>query len=136
MAPPDLLGLWTGDTNVGWSGYYHLDANLNLQISSGNVGNMPEAMEGYFHLMDAWKDDFRTNARKLLKCRGFLSGGNSPGATSGIISALNFAYPYQYVTGGEAWLLYPFWEYYEITRNKDFLRDRLYPYLQELGYFL
>lgn len=135
VAPPDLLGLWTGDTNVGWSGYYHLDANLNLQISSGNVGNMPEAMEGYFHLMDAWKDDFRTNARKLLKCRGFLSGGNSPGATSGIISALNFAYPYQYVTGGEAWLLYPFWEYYEITRNKDFLRDRLYPYLQEMGYF-
>ena len=22
VAPPDLLGLWTGDTNVGWSGYY------------------------------------------------------------------------------------------------------------------
>ncbi|MDR0542273.1 MAG: glycoside hydrolase family 95 protein, partial [Dysgonamonadaceae bacterium] len=29
-AAPDLLGLWTGDCRVGWSGYYHLDANLNL----------------------------------------------------------------------------------------------------------
>lgn len=134
-SPPDLLGLWTGDTNVGWSGYYHLDANLNLQISSGNIGNMPEAMEGYFYLMDAWKDDFRTNAQKLLGCRGFLSGGNSPGEVSGIISALNYAYPYQYVTGGEAWLIYPFWEYYEITRDEDFLRDRIYPYLKEMGNF-
>lgn len=135
VAPPDLLGLWTGDTNVGWSGYYHLDANLNLQISSGNVGNMPEAMEGYFYLMDQWKEDFATNARKLLGCRGYLSGGNSPGETSGIISSLNYQYPYQYVTGGEAWLIYPFWEYYEITRDQDFLRDRIYPYLKEMGYF-
>lgn len=134
-AVPDLLGIWTGDCNVGWNGYYHLDANLNLQISGAIVGNMAELMEGYFWLNEAWKEDFKINARKLLGCRGLLACGNSPGPTSGLISALNYAYPYHYVTGEEAWMLYPFWEYYQATGDLDFLKDRLYPLLYELGLF-
>lgn len=132
---PDLLGIWTGDCNVGWNGYYHLDANLNFQISGAIIGNMPEMMEGYFRLNEAWKEDFRTNAGKLLGCRGLLACGNSPGPSSGLISALNYAYPYHYVTGEEAWLLYPFWEYYLATGDVDFLKNRLYPLLYELGLF-
>ncbi|MEV6923803.1 discoidin domain-containing protein [Dactylosporangium sp. NPDC051485] len=133
-AAPDLLGNWTGDSNVGWDGYYHLDANLNLQISSGNVGNMPEAMAGYFYLNQQWQNDFRTNARKLLGTRGMLTGGNTPNE-EGLISNINFDYPYQYVTGGESWLLYPFWEYYEVTGDKTFLADKYYPLIRDMGDF-
>ena len=66
LTPPDLLGIWTGDCQAGWGGFYHLDANLNLQVSSGNIAAMPEAMEGYFKINEAWRDDFRLNARNLL----------------------------------------------------------------------
>jgi len=133
-APPDLLGNWTGDSNVGWDGYYHLDANLNLQISSGNIGNMPEAMAGYFHINRQWQEDFRTNARKLLGTRGMLTGGNTPNG-EGLISNINFDYPYQYVTGGESWLLYPFWEYYRITGDTAFLANEYYPLIRDMGDF-
>ncbi|MBW7457877.1 discoidin domain-containing protein, partial [Paenibacillus sepulcri] len=133
-AAPDLLGNWTGDSNVGWDGYYHLDANLNLQISGGNIGNMPEAMAGYFYLNKQWQDDFRTNARKLLGTRGMLTGGNTPNG-EGLISNINFDYPYQYVTGGESWLLYPFWEHYEVTGDKDFLANQYYPLIRDMGDF-
>ncbi|MFG2040574.1 discoidin domain-containing protein [Dactylosporangium sp. NPDC048998] len=133
-AAPDLLGNWTGDSNVGWDGYYHLDANLNLQISGGNVGNMPEAMAGYFWLNKQWQTDFRTNARKLLGTRGMLTGGNTPNA-EGLISNINFDYPYQYVTGGESWLLYPFWEYYQVTGDKTFLANQYYPLIRDMGDF-
>ena len=133
-AAPDLLGNWTGDSNVGWDGYYHLDANLNLQISSGNVGNMPEAMAGYFYLNQAWQNDFRTNARKLLGTRGMLTGGNTPNE-EGLISNINFDYPYQYVTGGESWLLYPFWEYYQVTGDTTFLANSYYPLIRDMGDF-
>ncbi len=135
LTPPDLLGIWTGDCNVGWGGYYHLDANLNLQVSGGNVGAMPEVMEGYFNLNEAWYDDFRTNARKLLGCRGLLACGNTPGLSSGLMASINTFYPYHYATGEEAWLLYPFWEHYLVTRDKEFLRTRLYPVLKEMGDF-
>ncbi|WP_236060152.1 glycosyl hydrolase family 95 catalytic domain-containing protein [Actinacidiphila acididurans] len=133
-AAPDLLGNWTGDSNVGWDGYYHLDANLNLQISSGNIGNMPEAMAGYFYLNKQWQNDFRTNAKKLLGTRGMLTGGNTPN-TEGLISNINFDYPYQYVTGGESWLLYPFWEYYEVSGDKNFLANQYYPLIRDMGDF-
>lgn len=134
-AVADLGGVWAGDTNAGWGGFYHLDANLNLQIAGGVIGDMPEVMEGYFHLNEAWEEDFQTNARKLLGCRGLLAAGNTPGEQSGLISSLNYDYPYQYVTGEEAWLLYPFWEYYQVSGDKAFLRDRLYPLLRQMGDF-
>ncbi|HVE15906.1 MAG TPA: discoidin domain-containing protein, partial [Chthoniobacterales bacterium] len=135
LTPPDLLGIWTGDTRVGWSGYYHLDANLNFQVSGGNIGDMPEAMEGYFKTNEAWQKDFQQNARDLLGTRGMLAGGNTPGPQSGLISSLNYDYPYQYATGEEAWLLYPFWEHYLITGDKEFLRQRLFPLLKDLSKF-
>lgn len=135
LTPPDLLGIWTGDCRVGWSGYYHLDANLNFQISGGNIGDMPEAMEGYFKTNEAWRRDFQTNAKKLLGTRGMLAAGNAPGPISGLISSLNFDYPYQYATGEEAWLLYPFWEHYLIMGDTEFLRQRLFPLLKDMGEF-
>jgi alpha-L-fucosidase 2 len=133
-AAPDLLGNWTGDSNVGWDGYYHLDANLNLQISSGNIGNMPEAMAGYFWLNQQWQKDFETNAKKLLGTRGMLTGGNTPNG-EGLISNINFDYPYQYVTGGESWLLEPFWEYYQVSGDTTFLADKFYPLIRDMGDF-
>jgi hypothetical protein len=133
-APPDLLGIWTGDCNVGWSGYYHLDANLNLQVGGGNTGDMPEAMEGYFTLIERLSEGFETNAQKLLGCRGLLGGGNTAGL-NGLISALSYYYPYQYVTGEMGWLLYPFWEHYLITGDEVFLKERLYPLMLKMGVF-
>ena len=129
LTPPDLLGIWTGDCNAGWGGYYHLDANLNLQVSGGNTG------EGYFHLNEVWRKDFETNAFKLLGCRGMLACGNTPGLSSGLMASINDFYPYHYATGEEAWLLYPFWEHYLITEDKAFLQNRLYPLLKCMGEF-
>ena len=135
LTPPDLLGIWTGDCNAGWGGYYHLDANLNLQVSGGNIGAMPEVMEGYFHLNEVWRKDFEINATKLLGCRGMLACGNTPGLSSGLMASINDFYPYHYATGEEAWLLYPFWEHYLITEDKEFLKDRLFPLLKSMGDF-
>jgi hypothetical protein len=134
QSPPDLLGLWTGDSNVGWQGFYHLDANLNVQIDGGNVGDMPEAMEGYFTAIERWRAGFETNATKLLGCRGMLGGGNTAGL-NGLMANINTYYPYQYATGEMGWLLYPFWEHYQITGDNSFLQNRLYPLLKEMGYF-
>jgi len=134
QTPPDLLGIWTGDCKAGWGGFYHQDANLNLQVSGGNIGNMAEAMEGYFKINEDWRIDFQTNARKLLGCRGMVASGNTPGK-SGLMANINDYYPYQYATGEEPWLLYPLWEHYLTTGDTKFLKNRLYPLLRDMGYF-
>jgi alpha-L-fucosidase 2 len=137
QSPPDLLGIWSGACNAGWGGFYHLDANLNLQIAGGNIGDMPEAMAGYFKINESWRADFETNAAKLLGCRGMVAGGNTPGMVPGgaLMAGISDFYPYQYATGEEPWLLYPFWEHYLITGDTHFLRNRLYPLLRDMGRF-
>lgn len=137
QSPPDLLGLWAGDCNAGWGGFYHLDANLNLQVAGGNIGDMPEAMEGYFKMNERWRADQTVNAQKLLGCRGMVACGNTPGMASGaaLLAGISDFYPYQYATGEEGWLLYPFWERYLISGDTNFLRDRLYPLLKDMGHF-
>ncbi|BDI29049.1 lectin [Capsulimonas corticalis] len=135
QTPPDLLGIWTADCGAGWGGFYHLDANLNFQVSGGNIGDMPEAMEGYFKINESWRPDFETNARKLLGCRGMVAAGNTPAAGAGLMAGISDYYPYQYATGEEGWLLYPFWEHYLVTGDSRFLRTRLYPLLKEMGDF-
>jgi len=135
MTPPDLLGMWNGDSRAGWGGFYHLDANLNLQIAGGNVGDMPEAMEGYFKINESWRHDFEVNATKLLGCRGMVASGNTPGYGVGLMASINDYYPYQYATGEEGWLLYPFWEHYEITGDTAFLKNDLYPLLRDMADF-
>ena len=44
---PRLYGMWTGEWQPGWRGIYTLDANVNLQVSGINVGNMKYAGLGY-----------------------------------------------------------------------------------------
>ncbi|MCL2487645.1 MAG: glycoside hydrolase N-terminal domain-containing protein [Oscillospiraceae bacterium] len=136
MGGPSLIGIWAGDCGAGWGGTYHLDVNYNVQVTQGIIGNMMETMEGYFFLNESWADGFKENAELLLGTRGLLAGGNCPNWTSGLISTItSFDYPYQYVTGEMGWLLQPFWEYYEVTGDKQFLEDRLYPLLREMGDF-
>ncbi|HVU27580.1 MAG TPA: glycoside hydrolase N-terminal domain-containing protein [Verrucomicrobiae bacterium] len=137
VSPPDLLGIWTGDCNAGWGGFYHLDANANLQVAQGNIGDMPEAMAGYFSINERWREAQEINAKKLLGCRGMVACGNTPGMApeAALMAGINEYYPYQYATGEEPWLLYPFWEHYLITGDTNFLKNDLYPLLKDMGEF-
>jgi alpha-L-fucosidase 2 len=132
--PPDLYGLWGGDVNDAGFFAYNMDANLNLQIGGGNIGDTPEAMAGYFAINEGWRADFETNALKMLGCRGMISAGNTPG-TNGLKGVLSTFYVYQYATGEVPWLLYPFWEHYLTTGDTNFLQNQLYPLLKDMGYF-
>jgi hypothetical protein len=132
--PPDLFGMWTGDCNAAFGGFYNTDANLNMQVAGGNIGDMPEAMAGYFAINEDWQPGEETCASYLLGCRGMVGVGNTPG-TNGLISSISTYYPYQYATGEEGWLLYPFWEHYLITGDTNYLQTQLYPLLLDMGNF-
>jgi len=74
--------------------------------------------------------------QSYLAAVAWWAGGNSPGPISGLMANINTYYPYHYATGEEGWLLYPFWEHYLITGDKEFLKTRLYPLLKRHGLFL
>ena len=133
---PQLVGVWTGEYCARWGGYYHTDANLNLTVGGLNIAALPELLHGYRALLEEWMPDWRYNAQRQLGCRGFLANGHGPAGPGNAIEAdLDIEWPYQYLTGRIGWLLYPLWEYYLVSDDREFLSLHLFPHLREMGWF-
>jgi hypothetical protein len=59
--PPRLPGIWQGDWHSAWQSDFTTDANVNLQVAQGDIGAMPEAMQGYFNLIQKIVGDWQIN---------------------------------------------------------------------------
>ncbi|ADU29458.1 glycosyl hydrolase family 95 catalytic domain-containing protein [Evansella cellulosilytica] len=132
--PPNLVGLWTGDWRPPWSGDFTTDANVNLAVSGGGIGNMREALEGYFNLIEKISPDWRINAMTMYGCRGFLAGSRTDG-NHNIHTHFNVDWPLGFWTAGAQWLVMPFFEWYEISGDKDFFINRALPLMKEIAAF-
>ncbi|MFF5010214.1 glycoside hydrolase N-terminal domain-containing protein [Streptomyces phaeochromogenes] len=135
VLPPRLTGVWTGSWSGRWAADFTTDANINLQVAGGNILDLTEAMEGYFALVLDQLDHWRTNARNLYGARGFLAPSRTDGEYGHMLHFNGDDFPGHCWTGGADWMLYPFIEYYEVTGDEAFLRDKLGPALLELALF-
>ncbi|MDQ0936614.1 glycosyl hydrolase family 95 catalytic domain-containing protein [Streptomyces turgidiscabies] len=135
ILPPRLTGIWTGAWTAAWAGDFTTDANVNLQVAGGNILDLTEAMRGYFDLVLGQLDHWRTNARNLYGARGFLAPSRTDGEYGHMLHFNGDDFPGHCWTGGADWLLQPLLEYYEVTGDEAFLRDRLGPALMELALF-
>lgn len=134
ILPPRLTGIWTGTWSGAWADDFTTDANVNLQVAGGNILDTTEAMQGYFNLVLGQLAHWRTNARNLYGARGFLAPSRTDGEYGHMLH-FDSGFPGHAWTGGADWLLYPLLEYYEITGDQAFLRDKLGPALMELALF-
>ena len=131
--PPNLFGIWTGTWSPAWSGDYTLDTNLQLDVESAFSGNMAECMAGYFKLLEQFVPDFRLNAKKLYGCRGILSGSRA--SNTGLNLHWGDGWPGQAWTPGASWLAHWFYDYYQYTGDRKFLREHAVPYMKECALF-
>ncbi|MEU4449310.1 RICIN domain-containing protein [Actinosynnema sp. NPDC050801] len=134
ILPPRLTGIWTGTWSGAWADDFTTDANVNLQVAGGNILDTTEAMQGYFALVLGQLGHWRTNARNLYGARGFLAPSRTDGEYGHMLH-FDAGFPGHTWTGGADWLLYPLIEYYEVTGDQAFLRDKLGPALMELALF-
>ncbi|WP_158853522.1 glycosyl hydrolase family 95 catalytic domain-containing protein [Saccharothrix deserti] len=134
VLPPRLTGIWTGTWTGAWADDFTTDANVNLQVAGGNILDTTEAMQGYFTLILGQLAHWRTNARNLYGARGFLAPSRTDGEYGHMLH-FDAGFPGHTWTGGADWLLYPLIEYYEVTGDHAFLRDKLGPALMELALF-
>ena len=131
--PPNLFGIWTGTWQPAWSGDYTLDTNLQLDIESAFSGNMAECLAGYFRLLESFVPDFRLNAKKLYGCRGMLSGSRA--SNTGIHLHWDLGWPGEVWTPGAPWLAHWFYDYYQYTGDRKFLRERAVPWMKDCALF-
>ena len=120
---PRLCGLWTGQWYPGWNGYYTMDANVNIQISGMNAGNLPEAAQGYFRFLSLQLDDWRENAALVY---GMTDAVLCPVNTDGrraVMVEYDIGYPFEYWNAGAAWMLNPLFEAWQCYGDLPLMWD-------------
>jgi len=132
--PPNLAGIWNGEWRPDWSGDFTLDANVNLQISSPNIGSMPEAIESYMKMIRRISPDWEINARKLYGCRGYVSGTRTSGRRN-LNTHFSPRFPGHFWLAGAGWLLLPAYEYYLVSGDRKFLEETLLPMMKKIVLF-
>jgi hypothetical protein len=112
--------------------YGHINVNINHQVSSGNIANLPEMMESFFRWIEWQLDDARDNSSRILGMRGFLLATH-PDTESGRLYHTSKFWPHHYWISGSGWCLNPFIESYLCTGDDEFLRSRVMPLYYELS---
>lgn len=107
---PRLYGMWIGEWAPGWGSKYTMDANVNLQTSSMNTGNMESAYIGYASFILRQAPDWEENAKAT---HGFTDAIQAPVNTDGdkaVITETCYPYPFRYWNAGTSWMLQPLYE--------------------------
>lgn len=105
-----LYGMWTGEWACDWGSKYTMDANVNLQTSSMNTGNIVSAPLGYVNFILRQVDDWEDNA---YATHGFEDAIQAPVNTDGdraIFTESCYPYPFRYWNAGTSWMLQPLYE--------------------------
>jgi len=149
---PRLCGLWTGEWNPGWNGAYTMDANVNIQVSGMNTGNVYDAAIGYIYFILRQVKDWEDNAAKVYRMKdAILIPVNTDGDRAIMVEYDQF-YPFQYWNAGGSWMILPIYEFWQCYGNckipvaepishlfsqeyLDLEKDILYPLLKKLSHF-
>jgi hypothetical protein len=132
--PPRLTGLWLGAWGAAWSDDFTTDANINLQMAGGSIGNMLEVVQFYNSMIFNQIANWQTNATNIYGTRGIMASTRTD-VMDGYEFHFDGGFPGEMWTAGADWLLYPIYEYYQVTGDTTFLRNQLWPWLEQLAFF-
>lgn len=115
---PRLCGLWTGEWNPGWSGAYTMDANVNLQASGMNTGNVYPAALGFIYFVLRQIKDWEENAAMIYGMKDALLVPVNTDGDVAVMVEYDYEYPFQYWNAGASWMLLPIFEFWQCYGNQ------------------
>ncbi|MEU4419338.1 glycoside hydrolase N-terminal domain-containing protein [Actinoplanes sp. NPDC024001] len=131
--PPTLQGVWSGTYSPPWRSGWTIDGNLQAALLAVHSTGTPELMPPLFDLLDAVRDDFRENARRLYGLPGRYAPAHL--GTHGRQNHFGPVWCLTFWTAGAAWLGRLYLDYWQHTGDRTFLSSRALPYLREVASF-
>ena len=133
--PSNLQGIWVGANNSAWHADYHMNVNLQMNYWPTYVTNMAECAEPLINYIDALRTPGRVTAKiyagvesKDGEENGFMAhtqnnpfGWTCPG----------WSFDWGWSPAAVPWILQNCWEYYDFTRDADYLKKKIYPMMKE-----
>jgi len=127
--PANLQGLWNDTFLPPWESKYTININAEMNYWPAEVCNLSECHQPLLDFIDRAVERGRISATKLYGCRGFVAHNNLDGfADTAVVGEPDAAYLWPM---GLAWLMQHLWERYRFTRDEAYLRDKVYPLLDE-----
>ena len=133
--PANLQGVWNAVDNPPWNSDYHLNINLQMNYWPAYVTNL---LETAFPVIN-YIDDLRVYGRlAAARYAGIVSQeGEENGwlvhtqATPFGWTAPGWDYYWGWSPAANAWMMQTVYEAYSFYRDKDCLREKIYPMLRE-----
>ena len=102
-----LCGMWSGEWNTKWRGIYTMDANVNIQSSGMNTGNLKEFGIGYVNFVLRQIDDWKDNAKKSYGMEDAIQVPVNCDGDRAMMVEYDSNYPFQYWNAGASWMIQP-----------------------------
>ncbi len=133
--PANLQGVWNAIDNPPWNSDYHLNINLQMNYWPAYVTNL---LETAFPVIN-YIDDLRVYGRiAAARYAGIVSQkGEENGwlvhtqATPFGWTAPGWDYYWGWSPAANAWMMQTVYEAYTFYRDKNYLREKIYPMLRE-----
>jgi alpha-L-fucosidase 2 len=132
--PITLQGPWTADNMKipPWKGDYHHDLNTQLSYWPAYSGNRLDGASGYVR----WLWETKGTARAWTQQFFNLPGLNVPMTADLEQRQIGGWHQYTHSATTAAWLGHHFYLHWRYSMDRQFLKDRAYPWLRDASVFL
>ena len=129
--PGNLQGIWNEMLKPPWDSDFHLDLNLQMNYWPAEACNLSECTQPFFDFFDKMIPEAKKAAIDLYDSKGIYI----PITTDVWAKCTPEAPGWDVWTGAGAWLANHYWQHYEYTLDRDFLRKRAYPFMRQIAEF-
>lgn len=132
--PISLQSVWTADNGSlpPWKGDYHHDLNTQLSYWPAYTGNYLKEGSGYINTLWNQREENKRYTRQFFETDGL----NVPGVATLTGKPMGGWMQYSMSPTVSAWLSQHFYLHWKYSQDRDFLRDRAYPYMKDVVVYL
>ncbi len=132
--PANLQGIWHNNVDGPWRVDYHNNINLQMNYWPALSTNLAECAEPLTDFIRLLEKPGRRTAQAYWGARGWAAGisANIFGFTAPLEGA---DMSWNYNPMAASWLATHLWDYYDYTRDADFLRRTAYPLMKGCALF-
>lgn len=132
--PANLQGMWHNNVDGPWRVDYHNNINVQMNYWPACSGNLSECVLPLVDFIKTLVKPGAVTAKNYFGARGWTASisGNIFGFTSPLISH-DMSWNFNPMAG--PWLATHIWDYYDYTRDKQFLKDTGYELIKSSAIF-
>lgn len=132
--PISLQAVWTADNGKlpPWKGDYHHDLNTQLSYWPAYTGNHLSEGLGYLNTLWNQRDVYKRYTRQYFETDGM----NIPGVCALTGEPMGGWIQYSMSQTIGAWLAQHFYLHWKYSADRDFLKERAYPFLKEVAIYM